>query len=97
MGLIVAFYLRLTDRIMSPRSGFRFVSSVFPGIPLLKQLHRRAILYRPSIGAHYSAALWAAVHYHYRRDGGNFATLAEDNFAHGNSHEFRCPSGQFRH
>ena len=50
MGLIVAFYLRLTDRIMSPRSGFRFVSSVFPGIPLLKQLHRRAIIYRPSPG-----------------------------------------------
>ena len=50
MGLIVAFYLRLTDRIMSPRSGFRFVSSGFPGIPLLKQLHRRAIIYRPSPG-----------------------------------------------
>ena len=43
-----------------------------------------------------SAALWAAILFHYRRDGGNFAILAEDNFAHGSSHEFRCPSGQFR-
>ena len=39
--------------------------------------------------------LWAAVHYHYRRDGGNCTILAEDNFAHGNCHEFRCPLGQF--
>ena len=34
--------------------------------------------------------------FHYRRDGGNFAIHIVDNFAHGSSHEFRCPSGQFR-
>ena len=31
----------------------------------------------------------AAKFVHYRRCGGNFAILAEDNFAHGASHEFR--------
>ena len=34
--------------------------------------------------------------FHYRRSGGNFAIHSVDNFAHGSSHEFRCPSGQFR-
>ena len=34
--------------------------------------------------------------FHYRRDGGNFAIHVVDNFAHGSSHEFCCPSGQFR-
>ena len=40
--------------------------------------------------------LRAAILFHYRRSGGNFAIHSVDNFAHGSSHEFRCPSGQFR-
>ena len=40
--------------------------------------------------------LRAAILFHYRRSGGNFAIHSVNNFAHGSSHEFRCPSGQFR-
>ena len=40
--------------------------------------------------------LRAAILFHYRRSGGNFAIHSVDNFAHGSSHEFRFPSGQFR-
>ena len=56
---------------------------------------RRAKLLPPAAVIEYRSP--AGCHsFHYRRHGGNFAIHAVDNFAHGSSHEFRCPSGQFR-
>ena len=47
IGLIVAFCVKTnTPHYVTP-CGVPVYSFRFPGIPLLKQLHRRAILYRP--------------------------------------------------